>query len=231
MTQMLTQDAKRGRMDVDERSCQCHEMVSCEYSKTIDRTKKNIGGASCTRSIFWPFLLSVPAYACQPTGTMPASSHGIKRSNQSGRRRAVLAEDKKTHLRGFAVNRCLFVWTKPRRGAQATVASDSVMASFQRRRGHGEKDGALPSQHCRHICKQTAIQWKHFGCLKYFGNGVPSREQAGTGVAPCQAQNGRCFLAPQTVQTQIVAEGWNQSQKCIFKWTMRRKPFPSANST
>lgn len=105
---MLTQDAKRGRMDVDKRNCQCHETVSCEYSKTINRTKKNVGAVSCTRSIFRPFLLSVPAYSCQPTGTMPASSHGIKRSNQSGQRRAVLAEDKETHLRGFAVNRvCL----------------------------------------------------------------------------------------------------------------------------
>lgn len=49
---MLTQDAKRGRMDVDERNCQCHETVSCEYSKTINRTKKNVGAVSCTLSIF-----------------------------------------------------------------------------------------------------------------------------------------------------------------------------------
>lgn len=44
---------------------------------TIDLTKKNAGGKTCILSIFWFFILSMPATACQPVGTMPACGPGI----------------------------------------------------------------------------------------------------------------------------------------------------------
>lgn len=69
---MLTQDAKRGRMDVDEGNCQCHEMVSCEYSKTIDRTKENAGAVFCSRSIFdLSYSLFQPMHASQRAPCQP----------------------------------------------------------------------------------------------------------------------------------------------------------------
>lgn len=104
---------------------------------------------------FSDFSLSLcqPLRASQRAPCQPAVMAYPERSKRSVEN-CLSRKDKGTHLRGFAANHRLFAWTKPRRGAQATVASDSVMASFQGRQGHGEKDGTLPSQHNTHICKQ-----------------------------------------------------------------------------
>lgn len=74
--------------------------------------------------------------------------------DRSYRCRTILVDVKGTHLCGFYANYHLLAWTKPRIGAQATVASNSVMASLQGQQGHGKKGGTLPSQHNTHICKQ-----------------------------------------------------------------------------
>lgn len=171
---------------------------------------------------------------------VPASGHHASlwswhaRSDQHGWRRTVLFEDKGTHLQGFAANHCLFAWTKSR-GAQATVASDSVMASFQGRQGHGKSDGMLPSQHYTHICKQKPPYGdrKISDAFSVFGGGIPSRERPESQMAPCQTLTGRHLLAPsEAVQNRskcgnkIVAEDWNQSHKCNSGGIMGRKPFP-----
>ncbi|KAM3610080.1 uncharacterized protein V6R79_024999 [Siganus canaliculatus] len=91
--------------------------------------------------------------------SVPASGHHASlrlwhnRSYQNGLRKTVSVEDKETHLGGFAANRCLFAFTKPRRGARATVASGSMMASL-RRRGHRERKMACCQANITHICKQ-----------------------------------------------------------------------------
>lgn len=71
---MSIHDGKRRRMlkrEIDD------TMKLSEYAMTIGHTKKNVSGKSCTLSIFRLFFLSMPATACQPTGTVPACSHGI----------------------------------------------------------------------------------------------------------------------------------------------------------
>lgn len=115
------------------------------------------------------------------------------RSIRSEWRRTVIVKDKRTHLRGFATNHHLFVWTKPRRGARATVASDLVMASFQGWQGHREKDGTLPKQHNAHISKQKPPYGEQniSDALNVFGGGIPSRERLETEMAPCQTQTAR----------------------------------------
>lgn len=102
----------------------------------INRTKKY------WRKILHPIHLmtfhSLCASHCVPASGQPASMWSWHaRSDQRGQHRTVLFKDKGTHLWGFAAKRRLFAWTKPRRGAQATVASDSVMASFRGGKGMG----------------------------------------------------------------------------------------------
>lgn len=94
-------------------------------------------------------------YLCVPGSGHHASLQSWHtRSDQSNRCRTILVDGKGTHLCGFSANYRLFAWTKPRSGAQATVASNSVMASLQGQQGHRKKGGTLPSQHNTHICKQ-----------------------------------------------------------------------------
>lgn len=187
-------------------------------------------------SVHFSTFLSLYASHCVPANGHRASLQSWhNRSDQSGQGRAVLVKDKKTHLWGFAANHHLFAWTKPKRGAQATVASDSVMASFQWRRGHREEDGTLPSQHNTHICKHRPpySEQNISDALSILAMASPQgRDQKQRWMAPCQTQTGRhSWVPPEAVQMRstckhkIVAEGWNQSHKCNFGGTMEQKQF------
>lgn len=202
-----------------------YETVRCNFVITVDHTKKNVGGKSCIPSVSRLFFHSMPATACQPSGHHASLQSWHTRSDQSGRRRTVLVKDKGTHLWGFAANRRLFAWTKPRRGAQATVASDSVMASFQGRQGHGEKDGTLPSQHNTHICKQKPPYGEQniSDALNVLAMASPQgRDQKQRWHHAKRKQGGihGCHQKPYksvvNADTKIVAEGLNQSQMQLW---------------
>lgn len=162
---------------------------------------------------------------------MPAGGHHASlqswhnRSDQRGRRRTVVVEDKETHLGGFAANHRLFAWTKPRRGAQATVASDSVMASFQGGEGTGRKMARCQDNTTHTFANRNLHTASRTFRMPYmFWRWHPLKGQRrGTEMAPCQMQTGRHSRAPpEALQKRskrghkIIAEGWDQPQTQLW---------------
>ena len=196
--QRMTQiDGRRGAgKNVEEGNDEYRKTVRCNSVRNFDRTKKNDGGKSYCLSIFRLFFLSMPV--TEPSGHWASLQSRCTRSDKSGQRKTVLGEDKGTHLWGFAAKHRLFASTKPRRGAQATVASDSVMASFQGRQGHEERDGTLPRQNNTHICKQRPPYGEQ-NILHAFAVFLARASPQGrpeTEMAPCQTQTRRHSQAP-----------------------------------
>lgn len=80
--------------------------------------------------LFDCLFLSTPAVACQSTGTVPACSRGGTGAIELGVWELSWSTAVRPVSEDLTLIAHLFAGTKPGRGAQATVASDCVMASL-----------------------------------------------------------------------------------------------------